>query len=166
MTPSQPSTDTGERADLARPKPQPLREPRPICSTEKDFQAKPPQLPGSHPAFEVGEDEVEENAAAEPKRRKHESYNLSGSVFLITGDGRTLNLPIPSDNRHDPLGWGRWKKTGAFFALIIYSVTALTVVQAVSLMMPGINTDFSDEVGFLFCPHHSHLLFELNNCLG
>ena len=145
MTTPRPDIYIDEDAEAARPKPQPLREPKPIYNLDVVEKDAPLKSPDSHPAFEI------DNDLAEAKKRKHESYNLSGSVFLVTGDGRTLKLPIPSESRHDPLNWGRWKTTGAMFALGLYSIVCLTAVQAASLMMHGILEDFREAVCSL--PH-------------
>lgn len=135
--PPRPNIFIDEEAELSKPKPCPLREPHPVYNTEE----KEPQSPGSHPAFST-----EPLSPTKAAGSKHESYNLSGSVFLVTADGRTLDLPIPSDSKLDPLNWGWWKRARALFALWWYSVVTLAVVQAASLMMPGIVADFGAEV--------------------
>jgi hypothetical protein len=83
-------------------------------------------------------------------RRNRESYMLSGSIFLITSSGKTLNLPVPSSSPADPLNWSMWKTTGAVAAIALYSVVSLTAVQAASLMYHGIMTEFGKQV----CMHH------------
>lgn len=77
---------------------------------------------------------------------KRESYNLAGSTFLITNDGRTLKLPMPSNSKADPLNWGRWKTAGALFAVALYSVVCLTAAQAASVILNSIQKEFQDEV--------------------
>jgi hypothetical protein len=84
-------------------------------------------------------------AASDPSKR--ESYNLAGSTFLITNDGRTLKLPMPSNSKADPLNWSRWKTAGALFAVALYSVVCLTAAQAASVILNSIQKDFQDEVG-------------------
>ncbi|KAI4653594.1 hypothetical protein J4E93_001360 [Alternaria ventricosa] len=76
---------------------------------------------------------------------KRESYNLAGSTFLITNDGRTLKLPMPSNSKADPLNWGRWKTAGALFAVALYSVVCLTAAQAASVILNSIQKEFQDE---------------------
>ncbi|KAJ4294197.1 hypothetical protein N0V90_007887 [Kalmusia sp. IMI 367209] len=137
--PPRPDIYVDEKAELAQPKPQPLREPRPVDSQE-DIVERGEHSPGLQPAFDAEFDDP-----IKPTRKKHESYDLSGSVFLISKEGKTLDLPIPSDSESDPLNWGWFKTAGAMLALGWYSVTALTVVQAASLMMHGILADFSEE---------------------
>ena len=87
-------------------------------------------------------------------RAKHESYDLSGSVFLITGDGRKIDLPVPSESKADPLNWGRWKTAGAMGSLWWYSVVSLTAVQAATMMLKEILNDYKEEVCFfaIFLP--------------
>jgi hypothetical protein len=80
------------------------------------------------------------------QRRKHESYSLSGSVFLITGNGKTLNLPAPSASPADPLGWSKWKRAGAFLAVAWFSIVALAVAQAAGIFMRVISRDFNVDV--------------------
>jgi hypothetical protein len=80
------------------------------------------------------------------QRRKHESYLLSGSVFLITAKGQTLKLPAPSDSPADPLGWGRWKRAGALLAVSWYSIVALAVAQAAGILLRVISRDFGLDV--------------------
>jgi hypothetical protein len=79
-------------------------------------------------------------------RAKRESYNLSGSTFLITSNGRTLKLPVPSSSKADPLNWSLWKTAGAIFAIVLYSVVCLTAVQGVSVVFNGIQEEFQHEV--------------------
>ena len=90
-------------------------------------------------------------------RRNRESYMLSGSIFLITSSGKTLNLPVPSSSPADPLNWSMWKTTGAVAAIALYSVVSLTVVQVASLMYQGIMADFGKQV----CMHHQVPVREL-----
>lgn len=84
--------------------------------------------------------------STETIRRKHESYDLSGSIFLVTSSGKTLNLPVPSDSPTDPLNWGRCKTTGAIIAVALYSIVSLPVVQAASLVFHGILKEFEGQV--------------------
>jgi hypothetical protein len=79
------------------------------------------------------------------QRRKHESYALSGSVFLIA-NGQTIKLPAASDSPADPLGWGRWRKAGAFFAISWFSIVALAVAQAAGIFLRVISRDFKADV--------------------
>jgi hypothetical protein len=79
-------------------------------------------------------------------RRKHESYTLTGSVFLIAGNGKTLKLPAPSDSPADPLGWGRWKRAGVFVTVSWFTIVALAVVQAAGLFMSEISQEFDVNV--------------------
>jgi hypothetical protein len=90
-------------------------------------------------------------------RSNRESYMLSGSIFLITSSGKTLNLPVPSSSPADPLNWSMWKTTGAVAAIAMNSVVSLTVVQVTSLMYQGIMADFGKQV----CMHHQVPLREL-----
>ncbi|KAF2448542.1 MFS general substrate transporter [Karstenula rhodostoma CBS 690.94] len=127
-----------EKAELERTQPQPLRKPRPVGSSEDvvEQEASSPE-----PLFDA-----ESDKSFNTTKRKHESYDLSGSVFLISREGKTLDLPIPSNSQHDPLNWSSWKIGAAMVAVGWYSATALTAVQAVSLMMDGIVPDYTEEM--------------------
>ena len=74
------------------------------------------------------------------------SRDLSGSVYLITSDGRMLSLPIPTKSRRDPLNWSTKKRAGAFTALIFFAVNGLLLVQVPSLTFHGLRADYGPEV--------------------
>lgn len=118
----------------APPLAHPIHEPKQIYSTQSEKGDTDSQI-SDHSASRVG------------GRRKRESYNLSGSTFLITASGKTLKLPIPSDSELDPLNWDRWKSTGALFAVAWYFVAASTVVQAPSVILQGVAVEFGSQVG-------------------
>lgn len=116
---------------------QPLRKPSLVASVEdRDDDCRP---------FASSTSGIS-TCTVESIRRKRESYNLSGSVFLVTSSGKTLNLPVPSDNPADPLNWGQWKTTGAIIAVALYSIVSLPVVQAASLVYHGIIMEFDGQV--------------------
>jgi hypothetical protein len=127
---------------------------------EGELMPAPQAVPLSGPKLVTSDDDIErESGVVSPSiyehtlpsstKRKHESYTLSGSVFLITAKGQTLKLPAPSDSPADPLGWGRWKRVGAFLAVFWYSTVALTVAQAASLFLRVISTDFGLDVSVI-----------------
>lgn len=133
-----------EKAELEKAHPQPVREPRHVGSD--DIVELEASSPASFP-------DVDSEKSVNTAKRKHESYDLSGSVFLVSGEGKTFDLPIPSNSRHDPLNWSRWKTGAAMVAVGWYSATALTAVQSVSLMLDGIEPQFTDEVRFTKTRH-------------
>lgn len=143
--PRRPDIYIDEGAEVTKPKPIPLREPRCVPSYVDAIEEEP--YPDPHSTFDTGSD-IHLEPMKTDNRRKHESYDLSGSVFLITSNGRTLDLPMPSDSRNDPLNWSWWKTGGAMIALGSYGLTALTGVQAVGLMTESVVADFSEEVSF------------------
>lgn len=112
----------------------PLGKPRIVSTASSDHDAE------ALPSFN------NESLAASEKRRKHESYNGSGSVFLITGTGKTLKLPVPSDSPADPLGWGTWKRAGVFLAVYWYSIVSIVVTQAASMILHEISHEFEQDV--------------------
>jgi hypothetical protein len=87
-------------------------------------------------------------ATATPTSAKRESYNLTGTTFLVTNDGRTLKLPVASESKADPLNWSDKKTAGAFFAVVLYSAICLTAAQAPGVMMDSIQSTFKDEVSY------------------
>lgn len=119
----------------APPLSQPIRQPRLVYSAES-----------KHPR---DNDEISPRSAYSINgRSKRESYNLSGSTFLITASGMILKLPIPSNSELDPLNWGRWKSAGAMFAVALYFTASSTAVQAPSVILPGIAKEFGAQVRF------------------
>lgn len=144
--PERPDIHIDENAELEKPRPQPLRQPRSATPNDDDIV----ELGRSSPELHAGSSAKSEMSII-TKKRKHESFDLSGSVFLVSREGKTLDLPIPSDSRHDPLRWSRWKTGAALVAVGWYSATALTAVQACSLMIGGILPDFTEEVSSSQC---------------
>lgn len=79
-------------------------------------------------------------------RHKHDSFMLAGSVFLITSDGKTLSLPVPSQSPHDPLNWTWRKRAVALFPIVLFSILGLVLTQGASLNYIGLSKEFSAEV--------------------
>ncbi|KDN63604.1 putative major facilitator superfamily transporter [Colletotrichum sublineola] len=74
------------------------------------------------------------------------SSDLSGSIYLITANGQTLKLPMPSNSPYDPLGWSLPKRILAMAVLILYSIIAIMETQAASLMYPSLTAEFNGKV--------------------
>ena len=139
-----PLQDPYPEVELALPpRAHPLVEPRLISPSPISFDEplfSPPSFlpnPGAPRKLSV---------SSKLTQSKRESYNLSGSTFLITSTGKTLKLPVASDSKADPLNWSRWKTAGALFALSLYSVVCLTAAQAANVVLEGIQNDFQHEV--------------------
>ncbi|KAH7139902.1 major facilitator superfamily transporter, partial [Dactylonectria estremocensis] len=77
---------------------------------------------------------------------RRDSLDLPGSVFLISGDGRILRLPMPSSSPSDPLSWSPAKRFTALGALVLYSIVAMLSVQAASLMYKPLSEEFGEEI--------------------
>ncbi|KAK2056934.1 major facilitator superfamily transporter [Colletotrichum caudatum] len=69
----------------------------------------------------------------------------SGSVYLITSDGQTLKLPIPSSSLHDPLSWTLPRRILAMAVLVLYSIVSMMETQAASLMYLSLAAEFNGE---------------------
>lgn len=79
-------------------------------------------------------------------RQKHDSFNLSGSVFLITSDGQIVSLPIPSENPCDPLNW-TWKKRALALVLVgTFGYVGLVATQGASVVSSGLAKEFPYKV--------------------
>jgi hypothetical protein len=76
----------------------------------------------------------------------HNSSALPGSVFLITSDGRTLRLPIPSPSPNDPLNWSLWKRVCALGALFFFTTVGLVLVQGTSLLLIELGEEYTVKV--------------------
>jgi hypothetical protein len=77
---------------------------------------------------------------------KHESCDLSGSVYLIASDGRILDLPIPSASHHDPLNWSLKRRALASLAIGFFSFVGLVLVLGPNLAANGLREEFSFKV--------------------
>lgn len=126
------------------PRAQPIVEPRLISPTpmtaeeEEEEELRIQPIPSYLP--NPGQRSLQ-RAPSNVDRAKRESFNLSGSTYLITDTGKTLKLPIPSDSAADPLNWSQWKTAGAMFSIALYSVVCLTAAQAASVILEGIQND-------------------------
>ncbi|KAH6718731.1 major facilitator superfamily transporter [Leptodontidium sp. MPI-SDFR-AT-0119] len=78
-------------------------------------------------------------------RSKYESMDLSGSVYLVSGDGKIISLPMPSRSPRDPLNWGRNRRVLAFLPVLWYQIVCLVLVQATSSLFIGVQQKFSSE---------------------
>jgi hypothetical protein len=81
-----------------------------------------------------------------PTNSKYDSRDFSGSVFLISSDGRMLRLPIPTRSPRDPLNWSKMKKARAFSAIFVFNVVGLVLIEGPSLMLESLKLEFSEEV--------------------
>ena len=72
--------------------------------------------------------------------------DLAGSVYLISSDGKLLNLPIPSKSPWDPLNWSRTKRAGVVATEVYFSVIALVSVQVPGPMFNAFLEEFSEQV--------------------
>ena len=82
----------------------------------------------------------------EAQRKRPDSYNLPGTVFLISSDGSVLNLPIPSENIHDPLNWSLKKRLLALFAIALFAFAGGVSVEAANTSIIGITLEFLTQV--------------------
>ncbi|KAF6814198.1 major facilitator superfamily transporter [Colletotrichum plurivorum] len=71
------------------------------------------------------------------------SADLAGSIYLITSDGKTLKLPMPSDSPSDPLNWSLRKRLVALAVLTLYSIVSMSETQAASLMYRTLAAEFN-----------------------
>ena len=72
----------------------------------------------------------------------------SGSVYLISSDGKILYLPIPSDSRHDPLNFSKRKRALALFSIGLFSWIGLTLPQGAGLAINGLEAEFGRTVRY------------------
>ncbi|KAL9076457.1 MAG: hypothetical protein Q9157_003641 [Trypethelium eluteriae] len=70
----------------------------------------------------------------------------SGTVFLISSDGKILNLPIPSDSRYDPLNWSTRKRALALLSIVVYSLVGLVLPQGAGLTTNGLQIEFAGKL--------------------
>ncbi|TQN67386.1 putative MFS-type transporter [Colletotrichum shisoi] len=71
------------------------------------------------------------------------SADLSGSIYLITSDGQTLKLPMPSTSPYDPLTWSLTRRLLAVGVLVLYSIVSMMETQAATLMYRSFAAEFN-----------------------
>lgn len=79
-------------------------------------------------------------------RSKYMSMDFAGSVFLITSQGRMLNLPIPSESPLDPLNWILARRLLVFTILLAYAVVALFLIQTPGNLYKAFLREFDGAV--------------------
>jgi len=75
------------------------------------------------------------------------------SVFLITSDGQTLRLPIPSQSPYDPLRWSLLKRSTVMGVISVFTVVGLVLVQGTSLLLSTLEMEYTKEVCHSHPPH-------------
>ncbi|KAH7329968.1 major facilitator superfamily transporter [Rhexocercosporidium sp. MPI-PUGE-AT-0058] len=105
--------------------------------------------PNSSPSLEGGS-KVEgitstSTSTCDSTQSKRDNSDFNGSVFLITSEGKTLNLPIPANDSHDPLNWTSKKRAISFATLLIFSTVSLVTVLGPSMMFESLAKDFPPE---------------------
>lgn len=83
-------------------------------------------------------------------RSKYQSMDLSGSVYLVSGDGKIISLPMPSRSPRDPLNWSRKRRVLAFLPVLWYQIVCLVLVQGTSSLYLGFLQEFSSAVCGIF----------------
>ncbi|KAL2062178.1 hypothetical protein VTL71DRAFT_6444 [Oculimacula yallundae] len=78
-------------------------------------------------------------------RSKYDSMDMSGSVYLISGDGKMISLPMPSRSPRDPLNWSRTKRICAFLPVLWFQIVCLVLVQGTSSLYLGVSQEFSSK---------------------
>ncbi|TDZ30749.1 putative MFS-type transporter [Colletotrichum spinosum] len=71
------------------------------------------------------------------------SADLAGSIYLITADGQTLKLPMPSHSPSDPLNWSLRKRLVSLCVITLYSIVSMQETQAASLMYRSLAAEFN-----------------------
>jgi hypothetical protein len=71
---------------------------------------------------------------------------LSGSVFLITSEGRTLHLPTPSPSPSDPLNWSLQKRVSALAPHFFFTIVGLTQMQGAGVLLVALEDEYAADV--------------------
>jgi hypothetical protein len=71
-----------------------------------------------------------------------------GSVYLITSDGKLLNLPIPSRSPKDPLNWSLLRRTLALTSMSLFTIVGLVQVQGTGMLLglASLEQEYTPEV--------------------
>lgn len=84
--------------------------------------------------------------ASRPGNSEIKPADLTGSVFLISSEGKILNLPIPARSPHDPLNWPAKKRVVSFVVLMVFSTVPLVTVLGPSIMFEVLAREFGPNV--------------------
>ncbi|KAL2064633.1 hypothetical protein VTL71DRAFT_3770 [Oculimacula yallundae] len=76
------------------------------------------------------------------------SGDFSGSVFIISAEGKVLKLPIPTKSSQDPLNWSKWKRARAFLAIYLFAVTGGALLEGISYLLKSVKQEFPDHGPF------------------
>ena len=68
------------------------------------------------------------------------------SVYLITSDGLTLELPIPSRSPNDPLRWSLLKRATVMGVISLFTIVGLILVQGTSLLLFALENEYPPQV--------------------
>ncbi|KAH7360469.1 major facilitator superfamily transporter [Rhexocercosporidium sp. MPI-PUGE-AT-0058] len=68
--------------------------------------------------------------------------SISTSVFLITSDGKTLRLPIPSSSPKDPLNWHPVKRRMILGNVFFFAMLAVLQLQSLGVLVPVMAIDY------------------------
>ena len=74
--------------------------------------------------------------------------SISTSVFLITSDGKTLQLPIPSSSPKDPLNWHPAKRRIVLGNVFFFAMLAVVQLQSLGVLVPVMAIDYLPQVSF------------------
>ena len=85
--------------------------------------------------FVIEREDGEVQLMLDPNDDKEKSANINRSLKMAK-DGRTILVPQPSDDPHDPLNWSNWKK----YMILI------------TIALGGFNVDFASGVGIPAIP--------------
>jgi hypothetical protein len=70
-----------------------------------------------------------------------------GSVFLVSGDGHLLSLPIPSNSPNDPLSWSLLKRCCIIFIITAFGTVGIAVQQFPPLITVALAKEMRKTVG-------------------
>lgn len=72
---------------------------------------------------------------------KNPAQYLPGTVYLISSEGRMLELPIPSESPDDPLGWSLQKRAANLVAIMLFLIVGMTSLIAPGSLLTALSKD-------------------------
>ncbi|KAK0104784.1 hypothetical protein ONS95_005053 [Cadophora gregata] len=84
-------------------------------------------------------------STSQPQTSRITPAQLTGSVFLISSKGKTLNLPIPAKSPHDPLNWTARKRLVSFLVLLVFATVPLLTILGPSVMFEALAKDLGPD---------------------
>jgi hypothetical protein len=81
----------------------------------------------------------------EKDKLTQEVEQVEGTVRLFDSEGHVRNIPIPSNDRADPLTWPTWKRSLVLISICVFGTAGFGVVQSTPLFFTALIPEYMRE---------------------